>query len=33
MNDASDGLLIRGGTVLELAGEAGRVADVLVAGG
>jgi cytosine deaminase len=33
MNDATDRLLIRGGTVLEKAGSAGRVADVLIAGG
>lgn len=33
MSDASNGLLIRGGTVLERAGDSGRVADVLVAGG
>jgi cytosine deaminase len=33
MNDATDRLLIRGGTVLEQAGGAGRVADVLIAGG
>jgi cytosine deaminase len=33
MNDATDRLVIRGGTVLEQAGGAGRVADVLIAGG
>jgi cytosine deaminase len=33
MKDATDGLLIRGGTVLERRGGAGRVADVLVDGG
>jgi cytosine deaminase len=33
MSEATDRLLIRGGTVLERAGSAGRVADVLIAGG
>jgi cytosine deaminase len=33
MNDAPDGLLIRGGTVLENPGSPGLVADVLVSGG